>query len=127
MLKPIARGMCREVRSCQAHTDTMVELRYSLWRIPMAFHTMVTTVEEENTNKVVIDLSAFLLMSYQEKNCKIRESTLILPDVVMREKRSGADKSKRNSLYRKSQVIQGESFAYITCIPAQMRMCLPFL
>ena len=99
--------MCRDVRSCQAHTDTMVELRYSLWRIPMAFHTMVTTVEEENTNKVVVDLSG-LLFSSQEKNCKIWESKLNLPDVVMREKRGGADKSKRNSLIRKSQVIQGE-------------------
>jgi hypothetical protein len=29
----------------------MVELRESLWRIPMAFHNMVSQVEEENINK----------------------------------------------------------------------------
>ena len=30
----------------------MVELRYSLWRVPMALHAMVTAVEEEKVNKV---------------------------------------------------------------------------
>ena len=30
----------------------MVELRYSLWRVPMALHNMVTAVEEEKANKV---------------------------------------------------------------------------
>jgi len=37
---------------CAQHTDNMVELRYSLWRVPMALHAMVTAVEEEKVNKV---------------------------------------------------------------------------
>ena len=37
---------------CAQHTDNMVELRYCLWRVPMALHAMVTAVEEEKVNKV---------------------------------------------------------------------------
>ena len=41
-----------EAAPCGQHTDNMVELRYSLWRVPMALHNMVTAVEEEKANKV---------------------------------------------------------------------------
>ena len=44
--------MVSEAASCAQHTDNMVELRYSLWRVPMALHAMVTAVEEEKVNKV---------------------------------------------------------------------------
>ena len=45
--------MASEAAPCAQHTDNMVELRYSLWRVPMALHAMVTAVEEEKVNKVV--------------------------------------------------------------------------
>ena len=44
--------MLSEAAACAKHTDSMVELRYSLWRVPMALHAMVTAVEEEKVNKV---------------------------------------------------------------------------
>ena len=44
--------MLSEAAPCEQHTDNMVELRYSLWRVPMALHAMVTAVEEEKVNKV---------------------------------------------------------------------------
>ena len=44
--------MASEAARCAQHTDNMVELRYSLWRVPMALHAMVTAVEEEKVNKV---------------------------------------------------------------------------
>ena len=44
--------MLSEAAACAKHTDNMVELRYSLWRVPMALHAMVTAVEEEKVNKV---------------------------------------------------------------------------
>ena len=58
-LVPSVSSWCQCSDSCaprlagpsQQHTDTMVELRESLWRIPMAFHNMVNEVEEENINK----------------------------------------------------------------------------
>ena len=44
--------MHSEAGPCAEHTDNMVELRYSLWRVPMALHAMVTAFEEEKVNKV---------------------------------------------------------------------------
>ena len=40
--------MHSEAGPCAEHTDNMVELRYSLWRVPMALHAMVTAFEKVN-------------------------------------------------------------------------------
>jgi len=79
---------------CAQHTDNMVELRYSLWRVPMALHAMVTAVEEEKVNK--------------EKKCTKLESKVSLPRAFMRVEKLRPP-SKR--LFRKSQVIRDEDIA----------------
>jgi len=84
-----------EAAPCEQHTDNMVELRYSLWRVPMALHAMVTAVEEEKVNK--------------ERKCTKLESKVSLPRAFMRVEKGLRPSSKR--LFRKSQVIRDENIA----------------
>ena len=76
-----------EVGTCQEHTDTMVDLRECLWRVPVAFTSMVTQEERERMNK--------------EKCCKITNTSVALPMAFTREKNT----AKRKGIFRPRSII----------------------
>jgi len=79
-----------EASPSSAHTNTMVDIRESLWRVPAAF-TMMVSQEEE-------------LQSRKDKNCKVGDSTVSLPQAFTREK----NVTKRKNLFRpRSVLIEG--------------------
>ena len=72
---------------CQEHTDTMVDIRESLWRVPVAFNNIVNSVERDRENK--------------ERCCKISAASVDLPMAFTREKHT----SKRKGIFRPRSVI----------------------
>ena len=76
---------------CQEHTDTMVDIRESLWRVPVAFNNLVNSVEREKGE--------------QERCCKISASSLDLPMAFTREK----NPNKRKGIFRPRSVLLEES------------------
>ena len=75
---------------CPEHTDTMVDIRESLWRVPVAFNNIVNSVERERSNK--------------EKCCKISATSVDLPCAFTREKNT----NKRKGIFRPRSVILEE-------------------
>ena len=76
-----------EAGPCQEHTDTMVDLRESLWRVPVAFTNIVNSAETER--------------SLQERCCKTSASSVDLPFAFTREKNT----SKRRGIFRPKSVV----------------------
>ena len=76
-----------EAGPCQEHTDTMVDIRESLWRVPVAFTNIVNSAEAER--------------SHQERGYKISSSSVDLPFVFTREKNT----NKRRGIFRPRSVV----------------------
>jgi len=72
---------------CPAHADTMVDLRESLWRVPMALNLMVSQEE--------------VLKNKRERICKVVDTTVSLPKAFMREKST----AKRKNLFRPRSIL----------------------
>ena len=76
-----------EAAPCQEHTDTMVDIRESLWRVPVAFTNIVNSAEAERSN--------------QERCHKISSSSVDLPLAFTREK----NYNKRRGIFRPKSVV----------------------
>ena len=76
-----------EAGPCQEHTDTMVDIRESLWRVPVAFTNIVNSAETER--------------SLQERCCKTSTSSVDLPFAFTREKNT----NKRRGIFRPKSVV----------------------
>jgi len=87
-----------EVGACQEHTDTMVDLRECLWRVPVAFTSMVAQEERERMNK--------------EKCCKITNTSVSLPSAFTREKNT----VKRKGIFRPRSIVIEEDLPSSTVL-----------